>query len=83
MENEPTIPIAEKDVKRELAEKVIREMGQMDVVLGHLHTLSEQLEDETERKNLRRAIAELVADSHEKITLPIARQFPDLHPDQK
>jgi len=70
-------------VKRELAEKIVHEMKQMDGVFGRLHMLSEQLEDETERKSLRRAIGELVTDSHEKITLPIARQFPDLHPDKK
>ena len=70
-------------MKREIAQKIIQEMKQMDAIAGHLHMLSEEIEDEAERKDLRRAIFELVADSHEKIIMPLARQFPDLHPDKK
>lgn len=68
-------------MKRELARQIIGVMKKLDGVLDELCILSEAIEDESERKVIRRGLASLMQDSHVKITLPIARQFPEMHPD--
>jgi hypothetical protein len=40
------------------------------------------VEDEDERKKLRRAIGEAILDVNDKIIRGIVRQFPDLDPDR-
>ena len=70
------------EMKRDVAEKIIQAVKDMDQVFGQLDAASNQIDEEDERKKLRRAVATLVFDVHEKITLEIVKQYPDLHPDR-
>src|SRR5262245_60321296 len=72
-----------QDMRREVAEKIIRAMKKMDGVLNELGAVSHEIEDEDERKKIRREIANLIHESHLRITVEVARQFPDLHPDRE
>ena len=69
-------------MKRDVAEKIIQAVKEMDQAFGQLDAASNRIDEEEERKKLRRAIATLVFDVHEKITLEIVKQYPDLHPDR-
>jgi hypothetical protein len=69
-------------MKRDVAEKIIRAVKEMDQIFGQLDAASNQIHDEEEKKKLRKAIATLVFDVHEKIALEIVKQFSDLHPDK-
>ena len=69
-------------MKRETGEKIIAAMKKMDDALEELGIASREIEDEDERKKIRREIFNLVADAHERITLEVVKQFPDLHPDK-
>ena len=69
-------------MKRDVAEKIIQTIKEMDQVFGQLDAASNQIDEEEERKKLRRAVATLVFDVHDKITLEIVKQYPDLHPDR-
>jgi hypothetical protein len=70
-------------MRREVADKIIAIVKQHDEVLNDLTILTEDIDDEAERKEVRRALAELCFDMHEKITLEIVKQYPDLHPDKE
>jgi hypothetical protein len=70
-------------MKRSTAENIIRAMRKIDEVLEELGCLSHEIDDEFERKELRREIADLIHQSHIGITLNVVQQYPDLHPDKK
>lgn len=52
-------------------------------LFNELTALTWEIEDEAERKAMRRALAQWGVDVHEKITLKLVEQFPDLHPDKE
>jgi hypothetical protein len=70
-------------MRRDVAEKVIRLVKTSDALFGELTLLTDEIDDEAERKKVRRALAELCVDIHEKITLDIVKQHPVLHPDKE
>jgi hypothetical protein len=67
---------------RAQAERIASLTAKLNLIFGECHMALDALEDETERKMLKRALGELILDTHEKISLPVANQFPDLHPDK-
>ena len=69
-------------MRRDIAERIVETVKKMDDLLGVIHEITLEMDDESERRALRRAIADLVCDLHEKITLTVAKQYPDLHPDR-
>ena len=69
-------------MRRDVAEKIVAVLKQHDELLNELSILSKEIDDEGERKKVRRALGELILHTHEKITLKIVEQYPDLHPDK-
>jgi hypothetical protein len=69
-------------MKRETGEKIIAPMKRMDDVLKELDVASWEIEDMEERRKILREIANIGLDAHERITLEVVKQFPDLHPDK-
>jgi hypothetical protein len=67
-------------MQREAAEKIVQATKKIDEILGQLDAVSATIEDQEERKKMLRAIATIALDIHEKITLQVIQQFPDLHP---
>lgn len=70
-------------MRREVAEKIVRTMKKMDDVLEELGVVFHEIEDEDERRKIRREIANLIHESHLRITVEVVRPFPDLHPDRE
>jgi hypothetical protein len=68
-------------MKREIAEKVIESMKEMDRAIDRLDTAVRAIEDEPEKKRILRFIAGMIHDLHVQITLPVVKRHPDLHPD--
>jgi hypothetical protein len=64
-------------MRRDTAERIIRFVKASDDRFNELTLLTDEIEDETERKAVRRALAELILDVHETITLKIVGQFPE------
>jgi len=69
-------------MKRQVARQIISAMRKMDRLFHEIHLLSEQVENETEKKALRRGLATLMHESHVGITLIVTKQFPEMHPDK-
>jgi hypothetical protein len=67
-------------MRRDTAERIVDLVKASGDLFNELTLLTFEIEDEIERKAVRRALAELILDVHEKITLKIVAQFPDLHP---
>jgi hypothetical protein len=67
-------------MRRDVAEEIIRLVKKSDELFGGLSVVCGEIDDEAEKRKMRRALAELVHDVHVKITLDIVKQFPDLHP---
>jgi chaperonin cofactor prefoldin len=65
-------------MQRALAERIVCLAKNLDLQLGEFHDAFDRIEDETERKKMKRALGEVVLDVHEKITLEVTKQFPDL-----
>ncbi len=68
-------------MKKELARQMIDAMKKLDGVLNELTILSQKIEDDSERAAIMRGLATLMHESHLGITLPIARQYPEMHRD--
>ena len=69
-------------MKREAAEKVIAALKEVDAAIEKLGTASREIEDRDERMKIRGEIADLISELHERITMEVVKQFPDLHPDR-
>jgi hypothetical protein len=69
-------------MKRNTAEQVIKAMHSVDLAIHDLDAAVRAIEDEAERKKMLKSIFSLVCDLHEQITLPVVREYPDLHPDR-
>lgn len=69
-------------MKKEIGKKLIGAVKKIDNILGEIHEIAENIDDLDQKKRIRRAIANLVCDTHEKITLEVATEYPDLHPDR-
>lgn len=70
-------------MRRDLAEKTIAALKRIDLIFDELDLVTNELDDDVERRQMRRALGTLVVDLHEKITLEVVKQFPDLHPDRE
>ena len=70
-------------MRRDVAEEIIRLVKASDALFNDLTLMAAEIEEEAERKKVRRALAELCVDIHEKITLHVVKQYPDLHPDKE
>jgi hypothetical protein len=70
-------------MRRDLAERTIDAVKRIDLILDELDLVTNELDDEVERRKMRRALGSLVIDIHENITLEVVKQFPDLHPDRE
>ena len=68
-------------MQRELAEQIMEAMDGLAQAINRLDAAVWHIDDEAERRRLLRFIAGLYLDSYRHITVPIANQFPDLHPD--
>ena len=58
-------------------------MKGVDVALNKLLDALRDIEDDEERRKVIRSYFDLVNDAHLNITMKVAKQFPDLHPDNK
>ena len=67
-------------MKRHVARRIMRAMKKLDGVIGRLHDLSCEIEDETQRREFRRGLVALVLDSHERVTMVVVREYLDMHP---
>ncbi len=67
-------------MNRELAESIMGELEKSDHHLNNAIHLVEQIEDEAERKELRRGLGSVVGVTYSDVMRPIVRQYPELHP---
>ncbi|SKA30581.1 hypothetical protein SAMN02745126_04990 [Enhydrobacter aerosaccus] len=68
-------------MKRELANRIAGAMKQVERSLGALDEAIRDVENEAERKQMLRTVIEAVHNLHQHISVPVARRYPDLHPD--
>ena len=68
-------------MKRETARKFVQASKRIDEILGELDSVSFEIEDEAERKKIRRAMVSVVVTLYEQLTREVVRDYPDLHPD--
>jgi hypothetical protein len=69
-------------MKRETAAKIVDAANRIDDILEELGKISWEIEDDSERKEIRRAIVSCIIILYEKITREAVKDFPDLHPDR-
>lgn len=70
-------------MRREDAKAIMDACSAMDSAMKQACDTIERIEDEAERKDMRRAIATAISCVFEVLMIPILRQFPDLDPDRK
>jgi hypothetical protein len=68
-------------MKREVAEGISTALKQVEQALGDLDIAIRSVESESERRRMIDVILRIVGDIHRHITLTVAREYPDLHPD--
>lgn len=68
-------------MERLIAEKLAEQFLALDGPLNVAAELAEKIEDPTEKKAVRRAIAEVVATVYTDLIRLVARQYPDLDPE--
>ena len=69
-------------MKRDLAQRIMLDIRGLSAALNKIAASIELIDTDAERKDYRRACAELMGDGYSKIMRPIIRQFPDLDPDK-
>ena len=69
-------------MEKSLASRIIENIRSMDGQFNALYELIEEIEDEAEKKRVRRHLADVSGILHGNIEIPIFRQFPDLNPDK-
>jgi 2-oxo-4-hydroxy-4-carboxy--5-ureidoimidazoline (OHCU) decarboxylase len=68
-------------MKRETAKKFVEAANKIDEILGNLDSVSFEIDDEAERKKIRRAMASVFVTLYEQLTREVVKDYPDLHPD--
>ena len=68
-------------MKRETAKKFVEAANKIDRILGNLDPVSFEIDDEEERKKIRRAMASVFVTLYEQLTREVVKDYPDLHPD--
>ena len=69
-------------MEKTLASRIIENIRSMDGQFNALYELIEEITDETEKKRVRKHLAEVSGILHGNIEIPIFRQYPDLNPDK-
>ncbi len=70
-------------MKRDTAMVLMDALQRLNPSFNELTSITYQIEDETERKFIRRQIANAMQSLGYEIVMHIVRQFPDLDPDKK
>lgn len=65
-------------MKRETAVRILQILQSIETEAKPLAEIIEQIESETEKKEFRRAWANLIGSLFVDFTMPISRQFPEL-----
>jgi len=68
-------------MQREIAEKILAAMKELDQTFGQLDIALREIEEEDERRRMLRVLIGVYADAYTYITLPLVSDFPDLNPD--
>ena len=67
---------------RHTAEQLMGAVRQLDAVLAEIGSIADALANEAQQKQIKRLAAGIILDVHEGISLEVAKQYPDLHPDR-
>jgi hypothetical protein len=70
-------------MKRNLAVTFLADLQKISPQVDALFDLTDQIEDEHEKRILRRHIAEVIHRMGYEMVMHIVRQYPDLDPDRK
>ena len=70
----------EKDAEKSRALAMIESIKTIGTHLNELHTLSERLSSEVERKEFRRHLGEVMAAINIDLLMPIVRDYPEVNP---
>jgi diphthamide synthase (EF-2-diphthine--ammonia ligase) len=68
-------------VKRDVAERIMAALARIDEAIGEIDAISAGIEDEDQRKRVRRAARDVVVDLYVSVFKEIVREYPDLDPD--
>jgi type III secretion system FlhB-like substrate exporter len=69
-------------MNRQTAELLIAAVKKIDMAVGEIYDLSDTLDDENLKRQIKMTIGGVVVDVHAWITREIAHEYPDLHPDR-
>jgi hypothetical protein len=69
-------------MERRVAELLMAQFLQLDGPLNSATQITDQIANDTERKQFRRGIGELMSRVYAELMLPIVREYPDLDPDK-
>lgn len=69
-------------MKKDTATAILRSLQQLDPAFEELTSLTYQIDNEEERKAIRRHLAEAMRLLGYELTMHIVRQYPDLDPDK-
>ncbi|UCE07917.1 MAG: nuclear receptor NHR-99 [bacterium] len=69
-------------MERKIAEKLVEIIIGLDEPLNDAAALVEQIDDEQEKRKLRRGLGEIMGRSFTDLILPIIQEYPDLDPDK-
>ena len=72
----------EVDVDRNTAALIVESILSLSCDLNQLTLLSNKIENESEKKQFRKNLAEVMTQLHVEILLPIFKDYPDLDPDK-
>ena len=67
-------------MKRDIAERLMEAIKGLHKAFNDVHLVLEDVVHDPEMRPLRRGLAEVVADTHEKITHEVLKHYPDLNP---
>lgn len=70
-------------MQKDFARQLMAEIALLDVRLNQIAHLIEQIEDGSERKAYRRAIATVMGSVYIELMVPTLRQYPELDPDKE
>jgi hypothetical protein len=76
-----SVQIPANVMKRDTAKKFVQASKKIDEILGELDSVSFEIEDEAERKKIRRAMVSVMVTLYEQLTREVVKDYPDLHPD--
>jgi hypothetical protein len=69
-------------MERKIAERLMRIIIGLDKPLNEVAALVEQIDNEQEKRQLRRGLGEIMGRGFTDLILPIIQEYPDLDPDK-